>query len=167
MITPAAIQQSFPVSDVSLGYGRTTKKGAIQEVIDWHVNARFNYLVGDWKLHCYHVWTALDHHLSNEQSRRYYAINESANRSKWISLSYIDEERKELLMMGGRGWHASGRRGERTVIVHQAETVEEALDTLIAAIGREPSPDDYRPPHIDSSLSVERHFGTLSTSMKP
>lgn len=167
MIKPASIGWSMPSSAVTAGYQRTTKKRAIQEIVDWHTNARFNHTSGDWTLHCYRVWNAIDYRLSNEQERSYFAVHSRDKTSKWISLSYIDAECKNRGMMGTPGWHATSRRGNRTVIVHQAQTAEEALDTLISAISEPPSPDDIKSKYAISSLPVERHFGTLAMGMTP
>jgi hypothetical protein len=166
MVKPAAIEFSIPQSAIAAGYRATTKKGAIQEILNWHNNAHLNQKSSDWTLHCYRHWLAAAIYDSKEESRSFLAIHPDGRR-RWISLSYIDELTENRGMMGTPGWHATGHRGNRTVIVHSAGTPEEAMDLLIAQISLPASPEDREKRMMTTPLPVERHYGTLAASLAP
>lgn len=168
MVKPAVLDFSFPQSGILGGYRATTKKGAIDELIDWHTHATLNHQSGDWTFRCFHRWLASEYNdpECKDEKRRYFAIH-SDGKSRWISLEFVGEEQPFQGMMGTPGWHASGYRGTRRVIVHQAATPEEALDTLISIVSLAPSKEETEKRNLGQSLPLERHYGSLAAGPTP
>jgi hypothetical protein len=160
MIKPAAIDFSMPQSFITGGYRATQKKGAIDDLLDWHQNADLNHATDGWTLHCYRDWHGAALHRALDETRSYLAIHPEIG-MRWISASYNQDDNQHLGMMGPAGWHVSGRRGTRTVIVHQAASVEEGLDTLISVISLPATEEEKKSRMMTDTLPVERHFGSL------
>lgn len=168
MLKPAVLDFSLPQSNVVSGYQATTKKGAIAELIDWHINAKLNYQSGDWTFRCFDRWPTSEYSDPEHtyEKRRYYAVHANGE-SKWVSLEFVGKEQPFKGEMGTPGWHAIGYRGTRMIVVHQAATPEEALDTLIPIISLAPSTEETRKRDFCHHLSPERHYGSPAAGPTP
>ncbi len=148
MQKPAVLGVSLTDSAVSTGYGRTSRKGCAEQLVSWHVNRGRRLTSDGWDLHCA---AAREDHLS------YLAIHPELG-WRWIHASFNQERQPCRGAMGGVGWQVVGRRGIRTVIVHNAPSIESGIDLLIAKIGRRPDPEDAPKYPPISGLRVERHY---------
>lgn len=145
---PTALGVSFPDSAVGSGYGRTSRKACVQQLVSWHVNRDRKLTFDGWVLHCD---AARDDDLS------YLAIHPDLG-WRWIHASCNREPKPYRGAMGGVGWQITGRRGIRTVIVHDAPSLDGGLELLVAHIGRKPDPSDAPKHPPISGLSVERYY---------
>lgn len=168
MVKSAVLDFSLPQSSIIVGYRATTKKGAVSELVDWHTLAALNHRSGDWTLHCYFQWLAAAYHdpECKDEERRNLAVYPDGH-PKWINLSFIEEQQPYQGKMGTPEWHAAGYRGNRRVLVHQAATLEEALDTLISVASVPPSEEEMEKRNLGLSLPIEHHYGSLAAGPTP
>jgi len=156
MQEPKALGYSMPDSAVISGYSRTTKKGAIWNLVSWHENRKFSAEVGEWQLHCAK---------SRADSRTYIALHPDG-RVRWVFAAFNETERPHLGAMGGIGWQVSSLRGHRQVIVHDAADLDVALSCILREAGKEPT-DEETIPRNGFGLPVERHYPDAGTDITP
>lgn len=157
MKKPAALGFSFPDSAVISGYARTTRKAAVQQLVNWHMNRNILLKCDDWTLHC---------DTNRTDDLTYLAMHPELG-ARWIHASLNREEKPFRGAMGGVGWQISGQRGRRTVIVHDVPTLEDGIAHLLEHVGRKPDPEDV--PHHQQiwGLAVERHYPAASPARAP
>ena len=148
MKKPTVVGVSLTDTAVITGYGRTSRKACAQQLVSWHVNRDRKLVIDGWELHCSTV---------REDDLTYLGIHPEIG-WRWIYASCNREPKPYLGAMGGVGWQITGRRGIRTVIVHDAPSLDGGLELLIANIGRKPDPSDAPKHPPISGLPVERHY---------
>lgn len=155
MHKPSVLGFSLPQSAVIGGYSRTTKVGAIADLKSWHANRDRSLRLGDWNLHC---------RLSRPGSLDFLGVHPELG-LRWIFAIRNEAENPHLGAMGGVGWQIYGRRGKRTVIVHDAADLEAGLECLIVHIGREPDARDTSRSAAVTGLPVERHYPNRASAV--
>jgi hypothetical protein len=132
MVAPASLGHSIPQSMVSEGYSKTTRKGAVDDLVRWHAlrGARLDH--DGWALHC---------EAEAGTERTYRALSPDGT---WHAVR----------VAGGDGWTARGSRGWRKVLVTGAASAEAAIALLLPRIAQAPDGDETKPGLV-SSLAPE------------
>jgi hypothetical protein len=153
MVESPVLPHSLPNSAVVAGYGRTTKIGAVQEVVDWHLNRERSFRSGDVWLHCFQSREAF-----NVVETKYLAEHDDGERCRWIFTTHVKERKPHLGVRSEVGWYASASRGSRTLLVDCCADEKEAVELILAEAFQPPAADEKRP----SPMPPVRLYGSLA-----
>jgi len=157
-----AVGHSMPCSGVIGGYARTSKKGALSDLVSWHRNRPLTVEADGWTIHC-----CRNVDVPNGAERTYLAMR-PGHADKWLHASHNETEKPFRGAMGGIGWHVTGYRGQRMVVVHDADDLDEALRFALDRIAATPFQEEAVK-YAHRHLEVERHYpqATEATPASP
>ncbi len=134
------------------GYSRTSRKGAVAELVEWHVNRTSSTSVGDGFFHCARI------RKSDCDIRKEYFAEFANGVARWVYTSQVIEARKRMGIRAVEGWYADVNRGTRFISALYCASEEEALSLIVDEAGMTVQPDERNFCH---PLPIEFH-GSLS-----
>jgi hypothetical protein len=143
-VVPACHGLSLHQSYVGGGYAATTKKGAVDDLLNWHRNSPDYRKVGEAELH---VFKKRDGEA--EQTANILAVLPEG-RTRWIYTVHRKSLQPHHGAQAEPGWYASSRRGNRYVGADNCASEAEAIDLVLPEILVEADRDDKMaiPPQI-------------------
>lgn len=152
-VVPACHGVSLHQSYVGGGYAATTKKGAVEDLLNWHGNVGLFRTMSSVALHVFVVKET-----DAERQSDILAIF-PGGRAVWIDTLHRKLPRPRSGPQAEPGWYAAGRRGNRFIGADNCASEDEAIALLMPEIIRDADREDKVaiPPQtrIKGSLSFD------------